>query len=222
MSEKKEKPIVSLVSIALAVVLIVGSAGWLISNVDEAWGWIFDRGDDPPVPTETPIPDDGETAGSVDAVLYAECQEQLEEVLVSLGPIPTDADKAGHAEYLEEAQSVYVRLRDLSYRGREMFEDLKMVNDADAIDDEYRIEWRIRAEQFRVDLYASVERYRDLGVGDQFVRIHSELFLAYQWLDRYSDQINGFFTLQKLENVSDWGLNRAEGHLDTARDLLNR
>ena len=63
-SEKKEKPVASFVSIVLAAVLIIGSAGWLISNVDEAWGWVFDRDD--PVPTETPVPpDDG-----VEAVLY--------------------------------------------------------------------------------------------------------------------------------------------------------
>lgn len=215
--ENKQKPIVSFVSIALAAVLIIGSVGWLISNVDEAWGWLLDPKD--PVPTATPSPPDDH----VDAVLYAECQEQLEEALVALGSIPTDADKAGNAEYLEEAQSAYVRLRDLSYRGRDMFDDLSEVNAEEGpISEEYTIEWRRKAQRFRVDLYTSIEKYRDLGVGDQFVRIHSEIFLAYQWLDRFSDQINDFFSEQKTEGISSQGLNRAEGHLDTARDLLNR
>ena len=217
MSEKKGKPIASVVSIVFAAVLIVGSAGWLISNVGDAFGWIFDRDD--PVPTETPVPpDDG-----VEAVLYAECQEQLRDALEGIGPRPSDQDKEANAEYLEEAQSVYVRLRDLTDRGMYMFEDIKKVNDGGGpFEEEYRIEWRQRAEEFRVDLYASIEKYRDLGVGDQFVRIHSELFVAYQWLDRFSDQINGVFTLQAFESISDQGLNRAEGHLDTARDLLDR
>ena len=217
MSEKKGKPIASVVSIVFAAVLIVGSAGWLISNVGDAFGWIFDRDD--PVPTETPVPpDDG-----VEAVLYAECQEQLRDALEGIGPRPSDQDKEANAEYLEEAQSVYVRLRDLTDRGMYMFEDIKKVNDGGGpFEEEYQIEWRQRAEEFRVDLYASIEKYRNLGVGDQFVRIHSELFVAYQWLDRFSDQINGVFTLQKLENISDQGLNRSEAHLDTARDLLDR
>lgn len=216
MSEKKEKPVAAFFSIVFALVLLIGSAGWLLSNVDEAWGWIFDRED--PVPTETAIPDDG-----VDAVLYAECQEQLKDALEGLGPILTDADKLAHAEYLDEAQMVYVRMRDLTYRGRALFDELKAEIEANTDrDQEYRDEWQIRAQAFRVDLYASIETYRDLGVGDQYIRIHSELFVAYSWLDRYSDQINNFFTSQKIETISDQGLNRAEGHLDTVRDLLNR
>ncbi len=103
-----------------------------------------------------------------------------------------------------------------------MFDDLKEANDERAIDEEYRIEWIARAKSFRVDLYASLERYRELGVGDQFIRIHSEIFVAYHWLDRFSDQINRYFTDQEFEGLNDQGLNRAEGNLDTARDLLNR
>lgn len=213
MGEKKKKPIAALFSIIFAAVLIIGSAGWLITNANEAWGWLFDRED--PVPTETVIPDDG-----VDAVLYAECQEQLRDALEGLVPIPTDADKLAYAEYLDEAQKVYVRLRDLTYRGRSMFDELSEVYEN--ADEEYKIEWRRRSEEFRVDLYASIATYRDLGVGEQFVRIHSELFLAYSWLDRYSDQINNYFTLQKLEGISDQGITRANAHLDTVRDLLNR
>ena len=216
MGEKKEKPIAAFFSIVFMLLLIIGSAGWLISNIDESWGWIFEWifDSEDPVPTETAIPDNG-----VDAVLYAECQEQLKDALEGLGPIPTDEDKEGNAEYLDEAQKAYVRMRDLVYRGRFMFDELDARTKTE---EEYRVEWMRRTQDFRVDLYASVEKYRDLGVGDQFVRIHSELFLAYQWLDRFSDQINGFFSSQQFESISDQGLNRAEAHLDTARDLLNR
>lgn len=219
--KKQEKPIASIVSIVLAVVLILGSAGWLFSNLEEAWGRVLDR--EAPVPTETSIPEGD--AGEVDAVLYAACQEQLEEALTALGPIPTDADKEANAEYLDEAKKAYVQLVDLVYRGRFMFDDLKEANDATGgdIEEEYKTEWRSRAEKYRLDLYSSIEKLRDLGTGDQFIRIHSELFLAYSWLSRYSDQINLFFTANALDGgVSDKGLNRAEGHLETARDLLGR
>ena len=49
------------------------------------------------------------------------------------------------------------------------------------IEEEYKTEWRSRAEKYRLDLYSSIEKLRDLGTGDQFIRIHSELFLAYSW-----------------------------------------
>lgn len=215
--KKQEKPIASIVSIVLAVVLIIGSAGWLFSNFNGAWGWIFDRED--PVPAETSIPEGD--AGAVDAVLYAECQEQLEEVLIALGPIPTDADKEANAEYLNEAKITYAKMMDLIYRGRFMFDELVEVNE-DVIEEEYKVEWRSRAERYRLDLYSSTEKLIGLGVGDQFIRIHTELFLAYSWLGRYSDQINLFFTANALESISDRGLNRAEAHLETARDMLLR
>jgi len=218
MNEKKEKPIASFVSIVLAVVLIVGSAGWLISNLaDEAWGWFFDRDD--PVPTETPIPlDDG-----VEAVLYAECQEQLRDALEGVGPAPSDVDKAANAEYLAEAQAVHIRLRDLVDAGRFLLDEIVLADDEGRIDDEFKEEWKDAAYQYRTDLYKAIEKYRDLGVGDQFIRIHSELFVAYQYVDLFSDQINSYYVNDGVINsIDSFGLNRAEAHLDTARDLLDR
>lgn len=215
MSEKKEKPVASFVSIVLAAVLIIGSAGWLISNVDEAWGWVFDRDD--PVPTETPVPpDDG-----VEAVLYAECQEQLRDALEGVGPAPSDIDKAANAEYLAEARAVHVRLRDLVDTGRIMLDEVILAGGEDRVDDEFKEEWKDAAYQYRIDLYKAIERYRDLGVGDQFIRIHSELFLAYQYVDLFSDQANSFDVGDGVP-ISNFGLNRAEAHLDTARGLLDR
>jgi len=214
-SEKKEKPIVSIISMILAGIMIIGSAGWLISNLDIAYGWLFD-GDDP-VPTETPIPpDDG-----VEAVLYAECQEQLRDALEGIGPLPSDQDKEANAEYLAEARAVHIRLRDLVDGGRFLLDEIILANDEGRVDDEYKEEWKDAAHQYRTDLYKAIEKYRDLGVGDQFIRIHSELFVAYQYVDLFSDQINSYFVEGDV-NISNFGLNRAERHLDTARDLLDR
>lgn len=217
MSEKKEKPIASFVSIVLAVVLIVGSAGWLISNLDDAFGWIFAGAD--PVPTETPVPpDDG-----VEAVLYAECQEQLRDALEGVGPTPSDVDKAANAEYLAEAQAVHIRLRDLVEEGRVLLDEIILARDEDRIDGEYKKEWKATAYQYRTDLYKAIEKYRDMGVGDPFIRIHSELFVAYQYVDLFSDQINSYCVNDGVINsIDSFGLNRAEAHLDTARDLLDR
>jgi len=213
-SEKKENPLVSYLSIVFAVVLIIGSAGWLISNVDEVWGF-FDRED--PVPTATPAPPDE----GVEAVLYAECQEQLRDALEGIGPLPSDQDKEANAEYLAEARAVHIRLRDLVDGGRFLLDEIILANDEGRVDDEYKEEWKDAAHQYRTDLYKAVERYRDLGVGDQFIRIHSELFVAYQYVDLFSDQINSYFVEGDV-NISNFGLNRAERHLDTARDLLDR
>lgn len=217
MSEKKEKPITSIVSIVLAMVLIIGSAGWLISNVGEAWEWIFDRDD--PVPTETPVPpDDG-----VEAVLYAECQEQLRDALEGVGPVPSDTDKEANAEYLAEARAVHIRLRDLVDVGRILLDEVILADDEGRIDDEFKEEWRDTAYQYRTDLYRAIEKYRDMGVGDQFIRIHSELFVAYQYVDLFSDQVNSYYVKDGVINsIESFGLNRAEAHLDTAGELLNR
>lgn len=218
MSEKnKEKPITSIVSIVFAMVLIIGSVGWLISNVGEAWGWVFDRDD--PVPTETPVPpDDG-----VEAVLYAECQEQLRDALEGVGPVPSDTDKEANAEYLAEARAVHIRLRDLVDVGRILLYEINLADDEGRIDDEFREEWRETAYQYRTDLYRAIEKYRDMGVGDQFVRIHSELFVAYQYVDLFSDQVNSYYVKDGVINsIESFGLNRAEAHLDTAGELLNR
>ena len=218
MSEKKENTTTAVLSIIFAAILIVGSAGWLISNVDEAWGWVFDRDD--PVPTETPVPpDDG-----VEAVLYAECQEQLRDALEGVGPAPSDADKEANAEYLAEARAVHIRLRDLVDLGRIFLDEIILAGNEDRIDDEFREEWKDAAYQYRTDLYKAIEKYRDLGVGDQFIRIHSELFVAYQYVDLFSDQINSCYVKDDVMNhsINSFGLNRAEAHLDTARDLLNR
>ena len=219
MSEEKEKPIASLVSIVVAVVLIIGSAGWLMSNVDIALGWLFDRDD--PTPTEIVVSDDEETAGSIDAVLYAECQEQLREALEGIGPRPSDQDKEANAEYLAEAEAVQIRLRDLVEEGRILLDEIILAGDEGRIDYEFREEWKDTAHQYRTDLYIAIDRYRDLGVGDQFIRIHSELFVAYQYVDLFSDQINSYFVEGDV-SIDSFGLNRAEVHLDTARELLGR
>lgn len=219
MSEKNEKPLASFISIVLAVILIIGSAGWLISNAGEVFGWIYDRDD--PTPTEIVVPDDEETAGSIDAVLYAECQEQLGDALEGIGPLPSDQDKEANAEYLAEARAVHIRLSDLVDGGHILLDEIILANDEGRVDDKYKEEWKDAAHQYRTDLYKAIEKYRDMGVGDQFIRIHSELFVAYQYVDLFSDQINSYFVEGDV-NISNFGLNRAERHLDTARDLLDR
>lgn len=207
MSEKKEKPLASYFSIVLAIVLVVGSAGWLFKNLGEVFGPFFDRED--PTPTAIPATPDG----AVEALLYAECQEQLKDALDGIAPNISEAEIVGNEEYLTEARKAVVRLEDLVIRGRSMFDELKELEGDHP--EGYTEKWNERAREFRADLFDSMADVRRLGMSDPFKRIQSEIFLAYHWLDRYSDEINSFFTDQQYESISDQGLNRGEAHLET-------
>lgn len=208
MSEKKEKPLASYFSIVLAIVLVVGAAGWLFKNLGEVVGPFFDRED--PTPTAIPATPDG----AVEALLYAECQEQLKDALEGIAPAIPEAEIVGNEEYLTEARKAVVRLEDLIIRGKSMFDELK-AREGDH-PDSYKEKWNERAREFRADLFDSMDDVRRLGMSDPFKRIQSEIFLAYHWLDRYSDEINSFFTDQQYDSLSDQGLNRGEAHLETA------
>jgi len=208
MSEKKEKPLASYISIVLAVALVVLSAGWFVVNLDKIFGPFFDRED--PTPTAIPATPDG----AVEAFLYAECQEQLKDALDGIAPAISEAEIVGNEEYLTEARKAVVRLEDLTIRGRSIFHELQ-ARDGDHPEG-YEEEWNERALKFRSDLFDSMVDVRRLGMSDSFTRIQSEIFLAYHWLDRYSDEINSYFTDQQYGSISDEGLNRGELHLETA------
>ena len=208
----KKDGVAAQVVFILGIVMAIGAAGWLMVNLDEAFGPFFDRED--PVATEIPPTPEG----ALEAVLYAECQDQLVDALDGIAPpIPAEVI-AANAEYLNEARKAIVRLEDLNERGRVMFDELKARSDDTP--EEYRDEWNERAQEFRDDLYRSVVDVRRLGMSDPYTRLQSEIFLAYHWLDRYSDQINTVFTDQHLGGVSDEGVNMAALHLETASDLL--
>jgi hypothetical protein len=211
-SEKNDKPLASYFSIVLAIVLVVGSAGWFFRNLGVIVGPFFDKED--PVPTATPPALDG----AVEAVLYAECQEQLRDALEGMAPTISEQEVAANEEYLDEARRAVVRLEDLIFRGQSMFDELQG-RDGDTPED-YREEWNERARKFRSDLFDSMYGVRRLGMSDSFTRLQSEIFLAYHWLDRYSDEINSFFTDQQYGGLSDNGINMSGRHLETASTLL--
>ena len=197
--------LITLGACAIAIVLVIGSLGWLITNLDEFFG-IFSSDPEPTVvaPTEVVVRSD-----AVDAALLAECQEQLEHAILDIGfgPTASDDQKEWNADYLHKAEVAQAKLRDLVIMGIVKYDAVA--------DGDVPAKWHDWAIQYRVDLRDAVDEVKYIGMDDVFVRIGSELFVAYHYIDIFSDTA--------LDGTLDVGpLRQAELHLDTARRLLNR
>jgi hypothetical protein len=202
---------VTVVVILFLGMLILGSGGWLLANLEDVLAPIINKPTAIPVPpTVEPDPIEIEV---VSAALLAECQEDLTDALVVAGPFPNDGDRNLNADYLVLAQEAQVRMRDLVTRGRLLIDD--MYRDTASLTQE-------KAERYRQELYDSIAEMRHRGMRDPYTRLNSELMLAYQYIDRFSDKIVNFAYAGITFDGYQGDLRSAELHLDTARELLNR